>query len=153
MLVRGGLIVRPLGPGLHWRWLFVDEVKTWPGNEVSLDLASGAVTTSDGRTITVSANCRYRVLDLALFHRALWNNAEALSHNVLGVLCSSCASRAWADLFGDRPGLEADLVRELNEITTAWGVLITAVNLTDLVVSRAVHHYTDGSMFGTRGAA
>lgn len=146
ILVRRGRIVRVLRCGLHWRWPFFDEVKTWPGNEVCLDLASGSVTTSDERCITVSANCRYIVEDPAKAWRSLWNFENSLRQAILGIVCSGCAARTWADLTTDRRMLERALAAEVNAVTNEWGIRITAINLTDLVLSAARHHYSDGSL-------
>lgn len=146
ILVRCGRIVRVLGHGLHWRWPFFDEVKTWPGNEVCIDLASGAITTSDGRCVTVSANCRYRLFNAALGWKMVWSFETSIKQSVLGILCTGCASRTWDELTKDRRALEAALVQEVNDVTSAWGIRVTAMNLTDLVLSDARHHYSDGSL-------
>ena len=148
MLVRGGFIVRPLGPGLHWRWLFIEEVMTWNATANALDLAAGAVTTTDGRRVTISANCRYRIVDIAAYYRNVWSTKESLGCTLLGILCTSCAGRAWPDLIRDRRGLEAALLAEVSEVVACWGIAVDAVNLTDLVLTTAHHHYTDGSMKG-----
>lgn len=65
ILVRGGLIVRELEPGLRWRWPFLDRVVTWPASEVVLDLGTSTITTADGITAALSGNLSYQLVDMA----------------------------------------------------------------------------------------
>jgi regulator of protease activity HflC (stomatin/prohibitin superfamily) len=146
MVVRAGRIQRELPPGLHWRWWFIEEVKTWPGNEVALDLDTAAVTTSDGHAIAVSANIGYRVISLRDMWRGLWNTEASLGKLALGIIATECARQEWEYLRTQRVPLETELRATLNAQMGRWGVSIERVHLTDLVIAKPHRHYMDAPL-------
>lgn len=147
ILVRAGIIQHVLKPGLHWRWLFLDEVITWWSSEMSAALATGCVVCASGEPVIVSANIRYRITDYVTTKRAIFDLQATLKRNLVGLLCTEVAARSWADLSSDRRKLEAELKAIVNETAKAWGLLVTDINLTDLVQTMPIHHTSDGSFF------
>lgn len=144
---RNGIIREPLGPGLHWRWWFVDEVMTWPSTEMSAVLASGVITTTDGTAVIVSGNVRYRITDYILCRRRIFDNAATFRRNIFGQLCTECAASSIMVLMGDRRALEEKLLAKANEMAKEWGINLVALNLTDLAPTTPTHHTSDGSFF------
>src|SRR5688500_17486861 len=98
LLVHGGIVKRELGPGLHWRWWFVEEVKKWPANTVCVDLATAAITTTDGVPDAVSANVMYHMTSIRLMWLNIWNTEHTLKNVALGVIATTCATETWESL-------------------------------------------------------
>jgi regulator of protease activity HflC (stomatin/prohibitin superfamily) len=142
--VRRGVIMEEMGPGLHWRWWFIDEVSTWPCTEQALDLATASVTTTDGVAVSISANIAFRMVSIRQMWLTVWNTRVTLGQVAIGEIATRCSVRSWDGLRGDRAGLEAALVAGLNERAASWGLCIDRVHLTDLVVTRGHRHYVDG---------
>lgn len=143
LVVRGGNIQREIGPGLHWRWWFIDEVKKWPSNEIALDLATAAITTTDGKSVAISANLSYRVTSIDALWREVWNVETSLGKVALGEIATFCATKDWCGLQSEREKLERSLEKQLNNRVARWGLLIVRVCLTDLVLARPHRHYLD----------
>lgn len=143
--IRAGIAREDLPPGLHWRWPFVDEVRTWPANDIGLDLSTAAITTRDGVACAVSANCVYRMRSIRAMHLRLWNTETTLRQIAAGVMASTCAGKAWASLQADRPALEAEIREAVNGALAEAGVEVLRLHLTDLVVVRPHRHYLDGA--------
>jgi hypothetical protein len=109
VMMRNGRIHRTLGTGLHWRWLFIEECKTWPSQEIVIDLPVGSCTTADGHTLTVSANLGYKVADYTTYLRSVWNGEASIKATAIGFLTSTVAGKDWQVMATDRKGFEREL--------------------------------------------
>lgn len=145
--VRNGLIRETLAPGLHWRWLFIDHVLTWWSTEMSCALATGVVTCASGEAVCVSANVRFRVVDYAMSKRTIFDLQATLKRNLVGMICTAVASRSWTDIADHRDALGTSLLASVRETAAAWGLAVTAIDMTDLAKTRPLHHSSDGSFF------
>lgn len=143
MIVRGGRIRRELSPGLHWRWLFLEEVKVWPSTECVVDLKTGAITTIDDVAVVLSANVGYRLESIRKAWATVWNLEESLRAVAIGRLSSYAAALEWADLTGDRAELERQMLDDLNAAIAEWGLKVTRVHLTDCVKARQHRLFMD----------
>jgi len=147
MMVRNGKIHRPLPPGLHWRWWFIEKKIDYPKTEVVLSLATCSITTSDGKAIAVDANLGYRLVDLATNYRTIWNAELTLKAMAAGVICSDLAQRPWLELQGThRRDREADLLSTLRSATAQFGIEIVRVHLVACVEARQHRHFVDGAL-------
>jgi regulator of protease activity HflC (stomatin/prohibitin superfamily) len=146
MIARAGRIHRELGPGLHWRWPFVEIAYQWPGVEVGLDLETAAITTMDGHSIAISANIGYRLVSIRDSYRGLWGMENTLKKVAIGVIATECARMEWPRLRSERVIVEAELLATLNERIAAWGLRIERLHLTDLVAAKPHRHYMDGAL-------
>jgi regulator of protease activity HflC (stomatin/prohibitin superfamily) len=143
--LRGGIAEEELGPGLHWRWWFIDEVKQWPSNIMAADLPTAAITTTDGYPVAVSANIVYRMTSIRLMHIAIWSPDVTILKVAAGEIASLCAIESWEGLRTNRPRLESRLTASLNERVAPWGLCVDRVHLTDLVLLAKPHrHYVEG---------
>ena len=143
LVLRGGRITREIGPGLHWRIIFVDLVRKWPANEVALDLETGSIVTVDGKAVSVSANISYRMVSIAKMFRSTWNTERTIALIAVGHIASDCASMTW-DQLRNRRTVEASLLASLCAAMEPRGIEVLGVRLTDCVPSRAHRHYHDG---------
>lgn len=147
MMVRRGKIQRVLSPGLHWRWWFIDEKRTWAATECVISLPTGAVTTADGESIAIDGNLGYRLHDIVMSWRTCWNMDASVKALAQGVICSHLATRTWPELQGDaRKTVEAHLVTLLNEQTAVWGIEVSRVHLVACVRARQHRHFIDGAL-------
>jgi regulator of protease activity HflC (stomatin/prohibitin superfamily) len=143
VMMRNGRIHRSLGTGLHWRWLFIEECKTWPSQEIVIDLPVGSCTTADGHTLTVSANLGYKVADYTTYLRSVWNGEASIKATAIGFLTSTVAGKDWQVMATDRKGFERELCASLGHVVAPWGVEVTRVYLTDLVEAKQYRLFGD----------
>lgn len=149
LMVRNGHIRQPLGPGLHWRWWFIEEVKRWPAVEVALDLDTAGITSTDGVSFVLSANIGYRLVDISQSWRSLWNMESTMKKTAIGIIATSCSTYSWSGLCMSRESVEYRLLTELNQLFGSWGLQVTRVHLTDLIQGRAHRQYLDGALVAT----
>src|SRR5687768_11455921 len=91
LLVRGGKILRELGPGIWWRWPFIDEIRYCTRTECVVDLATAAIETRDGKAMAISANMAYRVTSAAKVWRTVFDMDDSLTRLALGRIASHVA--------------------------------------------------------------
>ena len=131
--IRNGVLREEVGPGLHWRWWFVDEFYRVSAAEKTIDLRVGTITTTDGHSAAISANITYRVRSV----RAMWQNVhqveDSLRDLALGFLAEECSGCTWEALRDGRSGLHARLAEHMTDGVSSWGVEVVRVHLTDLV--------------------
>lgn len=145
MRVRGGKIQSEIAkPGLVWRWPVLDEIVTYPTSEIGIDLDTATITTTDEKTVTISANLAYRCISIKQMWKGVWSTDVTIKNNALGEIAAQCAAMSWVDLRSNRTEMERRLVAALNVRAKQWGVEVMHCNLTDLVQSRQYRHYVDG---------
>lgn len=148
ILLQNGIIIKELSPGLRWRWLFIEEIIKYPKSECGLDLGTAAIITRDGKNIVISANLGYRVTDLALNYKTLWNSESSLAKLALGRMASHCAGMTLEEL-QNRSETEKQLLSSLNSMVCEWGLEVVRFHLTDCVSIRSLRHYIDGALTKT----
>jgi regulator of protease activity HflC (stomatin/prohibitin superfamily) len=136
VIVRNGRIIRTLKPGIHWRWWFIEQVKTAWSTELTIDLPNASIMTTDGESIIVSANIAYIIESIEKLWTTLSNSTDTIKNVSLGFLASECAKRSWTELTQDRDALQSEFTKHLQEITSPWGLKMTRVYITDLVPVR-----------------
>lgn len=147
MMVRKGRIHRPLGPGLHWRWLFIEKRIQWPRSEVVISLPTSSITTADGKAIALDANIGYRLVDIIRCWRNVWNLERSIAAAAAGIMCTELATRVWADLQGPRRSeRERELRVAFSAMAETFGVEIVRVHLVACVEARQHRHFVDGSL-------
>lgn len=147
MMVRNGRIQRPLQPGVHWRWLFIEEKRIWPKTEVVVTLPTCSLTTADGIAIAIDANFGYRLTDIVLAWRSLWSMESSLKAAASGIFCSHLATKPWAHLQGHaRSDREDELRAALIDFAAPRGLSIERVHLVACVQARQHRHFVDGSL-------
>jgi regulator of protease activity HflC (stomatin/prohibitin superfamily) len=146
LLIRGGKLQRELAPGLHWRWSILEEVYTAYSTEQTVDLPTAAITTSDGKSLALSANIAYRVISLKTLWGAVSNIQQSITNVAIGYLATECTKRSWGDLTSGRENLQAELAEHMSRQLSAWGVEVTRVFITDLVEARQWRVFSDAPL-------
>jgi regulator of protease activity HflC (stomatin/prohibitin superfamily) len=146
VVLRNGRIIRKLQPGIHWRWWFIEEVRTAWRTELTVDLPNASVTTTDGTSIIVSANIAYKIIDMKMLFETISNSGDTIKNVALGFLATECSRKTWKELTTDRPKLQDEFMQHLQETVSPWGLQMTRVYLTDLVPVKQIRLFSDGQL-------
>lgn len=124
-----------IGPGIHLRLPFVQDVVVYDTRELAAQAEPGDVKTSDGATLRVGFHFRWRVADAATYYRATGGNElQAVQHieqSVRDALGKAVAAHDRAGLLGsDDAAIDAQ-VRAVAAapIRAALGVQLLAVGI------------------------
>lgn len=141
VLLRLGRFVRVLEPGLHWCYPFHIDVAQHDNVVTRTHILNPqALTTRDGRTVSVTAVVTSNIRDI----RKALLNVEGVSH-ALNDSCSAAvgahvARCDWAELRTE-PAAE-DLTKECRKQAWRYGIEIERVQLTDLALCRVIRLHT-----------
>lgn len=129
-----------LGPGLHFYWPAVTEIRAWVVARQNLDLVSQTVTTADGKVIVVGGILEFRLIDPLKLVGDSWNPDNTIRGRAAGVLHRICADGTWADLQRDQASgaLVQRLRRALHRRLKPLGVKVIAVEFSDFAPTRVL---------------
>jgi regulator of protease activity HflC (stomatin/prohibitin superfamily) len=122
--------------GFHLRIPMVDSVITEPLTEQPIDLPVVNITTADSKSIALSANITYKVVDPAKLWRRVADFDTSLEKLATGILAQYGSAYTWEDLQQDRAGIQQALRANLTKHLKAWGVRVVRVHLTDFVPAK-----------------
>lgn len=142
--IRLGRIRGELGPGLHWRWPFIEEFEVADTTERTTDLRPAAATTLDGKPVTASANMIYKVVSPAKMWKTVQSVDDSVKNMALGYLVEAIGSRRWESVVRDRRHIQEWMLAEVNKEFSRWGVRVIKVTITDLVITKQIRLFMDG---------
>lgn len=95
---RLGKHVSVLGPGIHWRFPFVDKVFIQSSRLRMLSDFGQTMTTKDGKVVTVALAIQYRVDDIRKLFMGIAHPESTLTHRVQGLLAQLVSDTLSSDL-------------------------------------------------------
>lgn len=127
-----------LGPGLHFYWPLLTEVKAWVVARQSVNLTTQTVTTKDGKVIAVGGLLIFRIEDAMPLIAHTWNADQTIRDIAAGVVHSVCSQAEWGELqMAKNDGtLNKALKKEMRRQLSRFGVRIIAATLTDFAPCR-----------------
>jgi hypothetical protein len=96
--VRAGKWVTLLGPGPHWKIPVLDKAYVQSIRRRMVNLNMQTLTTTDGKTVTVSGALGYRITDLLKLYQTLHHAEETLRTLALGEIANFVQSHAISDV-------------------------------------------------------
>lgn len=131
------------GGRLHWRWPFADEIEKEPTVIQTLNLAACSVMTSDGKSITISGNVSFRVVNIRKYWRTIHDGHDTLGNILAGRLASVCMGNDFKTLHWEWDELHEEVRGSLQKAVTKYGIRIVGVDLTDFVPTKQYRLYLD----------
>lgn len=132
ILVRCGRWVTPVGPGLHVRLPFFDEVFVQNTRLRVLNLPVQTVTARDGRTFTLSGSVRWRIADVHLAYEKLHTPEDWILNAVLATIAEAIHTESEPPTPSSVSAAAERRLAEAREL----GLEIDGVAVTDFVAVR-----------------
>jgi regulator of protease activity HflC (stomatin/prohibitin superfamily) len=132
------VITKLIGPGMHRRVLFFDEIRKESVVPQVMDLLSQTVVLRNGTVVSFSVNIEYEILDAEANItkvQSFESSLEAASRVHLARRVRDMADIA--ELIDKQKWLEDSLAGTLSTRAKKWGATINDVGFTDLMPSRA----------------
>jgi flagellar basal body-associated protein FliL len=129
---------RVLRPGIYFFIPLVDSIVTDSRQQKVLNLGNISVPTidADSKTVLVSCNIRYELMNLYLAYTAVHDYETSLKDHTLSILAKNSRGKRYEDWKDPQviDKLEKNVMRELKTIVTEkWGLKIHRVYITDHV--------------------
>jgi regulator of protease activity HflC (stomatin/prohibitin superfamily) len=110
-----------------------------------VDLPDAAITTKCGKSMIISANVGYKIVDLPKLWTTICNSNETIRNLAIGFLASECSEMTWDELQENRRELETRLTKHLHDELATCGLDINRVQLTDFVQTRMYRVFGNGT--------
>jgi len=141
VLLRFGKFKKVLGPGLHFKFPFVDEVLYQHVVVTTLSLPAQSLYTLDKQNFVVKGVIKYKIADVKIFLLEVYDAQDALSDMTLGIIKNVIISLP-AEKCID-PELDNLLTKKVRMEAKKWGVEIQQVTLTDVAPIRSYRLMND----------
>lgn len=129
-----------LGPGLHFYWPAVSQIKQWTVARQSINLATQTITTSDDKTVAVGGILIFRIVDVLEIVANTWHPDDAIRGVAAGVVHDVCSAGSWHALKAAKcsGALKRDMLEALRDRLRPFGVVPIDAPLTDFALTRVL---------------
>ncbi len=138
---RFGRLHRTLGPGLHWKIPFADDVDAYPVVTTTLPLPAQSVTTRDGVSVVVKAHVKYAVTDVSVYGVSVYDAVAALSDVTSGIIHDCIRDMDWEE--SRRSDLSAVVTPRATAEAARWGIALDRVTVTDYAQMRSIRLFNE----------
>ena len=137
-----GLPAGRLDPGVHWFVPFLQRIEEHAITYQEIDCQLQTVETSDGHSVTFSANLGYTVRDAAKARTEVHDLDTTLERATRGALGGLVAARTWDAVRSQSRDLGDEARRAVADLASGWGIKIVRVRLTDFTRSKPYRLFT-----------
>lgn len=138
---------KPVSPGVYAVIPFFDDIEKVNIQEDTIDLPMQTVTTKDEKSVTLSWNVEYQVVDAVKHFMAVRDFDENMPRRAARHIASRVRDKTLVELTEDQKELEDSLKGTLNTKAKTWGVKILDVGITDIVQAKT-YRFISGSGLG-----
>ena len=136
---------RVLGPGIHWKWPFADQIHNHIVIPTTMGTGVQSVITKDGKQIAVKSVIKYTIYDIQMFVEQIYDQADALVDVTQGAIMEIINARTYEECL-DAEGLSNSLAIKVRRDVKKYGIAIEAVTLTDFADTPSYRIFTDGDI-------
>jgi len=137
--LRLGKWIRTLGPGLHFKIPFFDNIIECPVITQSINLPSQTLTTLDEQSIVLKSIIRYRVSNVRTYLLKVMHATDVLIDTTQGIIRDVVETTTWDDLVD----VNYQITNEVKEFVVKWGIKVEAVTITDLGIVKSFRIFGD----------
>ncbi|OLP19079.1 paraslipin [Leptolyngbya sp. 'hensonii'] len=151
LVERLGSYNKKLTHGMNFVTPFMDKIVFQETiREKVLDVPPQPCITRDNVSITVDAVVYWRIVNIEMAYYKVQNLQSAMINTVLTQIRAEVGKLELDETFTARSQINETLLRELDEITDAWGVKVVRVELRDIVPAKAVQDAMELQMSAER---
>lgn len=140
-MVEAHVVQEELGPGMHRKIPWLDEVHDVSTAEDPIKLEVQNVTTRDGRSVTVRAVIVYEVFNVTKATLEVHDYESSVKHMAEVNINRIVRANEWVALLAEQDRIEAELREQLHDRVKKWGVRIKEVGFSTFVNSEQVNRF------------
>ena len=130
-------------PGLHWKIPLLDDVDTFVVVTTTLTLPAQSATTKDGLGVVAKAVVKYKIVNLQIFAIEVWDQIDALSDTICGIILSEIEQYTWED--GRKTDMDSIVSKKARAEVKKWGIHVESVTFTDLSQMRSIRLFNESA--------
>ena len=135
-----GKFKKVLKPGLHFKWSVFEEIQTHYSKDDTILLPHQALTTMDGKTVTVAGRILYYITDIELFMTKVNSPQQAISDITMGVIAKNIIESNYSETVNIK--IMNEISKQSRSRCKKYGVYIEDVELVQLSLSRSVNLFS-----------
>jgi regulator of protease activity HflC (stomatin/prohibitin superfamily) len=132
-----GKHVKNLKPGFYFFMPIFQHIETTWACYQEVDTITQTFTTPDEKSVSISANVGYIILDAAKYHTEVYNFDSTVERKIRKVIFATLHGMEYTEIRSRLPALSKEIERTLDEAAQGWGVRIIEAGLTDFVSAPA----------------
>lgn len=129
-VLRLGKYRRTVGPGLRWKWPFIEDVYTENVFITTVRLQPQTLTTKDNVSIVVAGVVRYKVVDVEPYITQIGDQHDLLIDTSMGSILKAVREVSFEALTTDPP--ESRIASDIRRQVKPFGVAIESFTFTDM---------------------
>ena len=130
-----------LAPGFWWTFPGLLTMEVVDTRSDTSNLPTQSVTTSDGRSVTFSANVEFSITDAVAYVTGVQQFDFSLTNVAMSHLAKRVRAWTWDELVTEQRQLELSLRDTMTTRAKRWGVTIHDVGITDLTCAKTMRFY------------
>ncbi len=134
-VIRLGTYYRTLGPGIHWKIPFADDVNTQNVSLTTMRLPQQSLTTKDNVSIVVGAIVRFTIKDIKPYICDVTDQKDVLIDVTMGAIRKQVMEHSWDELRADPP--EKEVATAVRRRSGRYGFDIEEVTFYDFAKARS----------------
>ncbi|RTL04091.1 MAG: SPFH domain-containing protein [Acidimicrobiia bacterium] len=134
---------REVEPGFWWIVPGLLTLELVDTRADTTNLPTQSVTTSDGKSVTFSANVEFSITDPVAYVIGVQQFDTSLTNVAMSHLAKRVRAWTWDELVTEQRALELSLRDTMTTRAKKWGVTIHDVGITDLTCARTLRFYGD----------
>jgi regulator of protease activity HflC (stomatin/prohibitin superfamily) len=139
-----GAHVTELPPGWYFKLLALWDVDVVDVQEQIVELDAKSITTRDKACVCVKAAVRFRIVDAVKYHTAVQHTDHSIQNLCEVHLHKEIRRRTFDAIHRGQGALERKLLAALVAEAAAWGVAVSAFELTEFVPAKHYRLYNGG---------
>lgn len=144
IILRLGKYKKTLKPGIHWKIPLMDRIISDEVVSTTLPLEAQSLCTLDNKNVTVKAIVKYKIVNIKDYLLKVYDVVDAIQDVSQGVVRKCISSLNYEEI--NDLDLEYDMVYEVNEKVSIWGLEIETITITDLVQTKMYRIFGEGTI-------
>lgn len=130
VILRLGLYLRTLGPGLHWKWPGYDAVLTVEAVQTTMRIQPQTLTTKDGISVTTSGVLQYKIENPEPYLLGVLEGQDAINDITMAEIKRVIADNDWKNL--NNHDIETKVIKKVRNQVGKHGVEAIKFGFADL---------------------
>ena len=147
-----GKNIENLKPGFYFFMPVIQHIETTASCYQEVDCLIQTFTTSDDKSITLSANVGYTLYNAAKYFTEVYNFDSSAERRIRGHIFEMLYGLTYDEIRSSIPALRETLREKIHEKATEWGVRIHQVQFTDFVAAPTYRLLNETNSFNFHAA-
>lgn len=141
VILRFGKFKKVIGPGIHFKFPFVDRSLTHTVVTTTLSIPAQSVTTKDQKQVVAKSVVKYTIDNVKDFLLEVYDAKDAISDMTQSIIKEQINNRDWIECSNN--DFDNTVTKKLRVEMKKWGIQVDKVTLTDIGMIRSIRLFNE----------